>query len=90
MCSIVFGLSAKEVVKEFRAGERSVVVKGLSEKEVFADVMIFPVKFRLASNDLHALYTEIELNSKKIVAFLEKMGFDKKKLRLVLPILQIN
>lgn len=37
VCSIVFGVSANLAVKEFRAGERSVVVKGLSEKEVLAD-----------------------------------------------------
>ncbi len=34
-CSIVFGVGANLAVKEFRAGERSVVVKGLSEQEVF-------------------------------------------------------
>ena len=56
VCSIVFGISAKLAVQEFRSGERSVVVKGLSEKEVFADVMILPLRFRLANNDLHALY----------------------------------
>lgn len=46
-CSIVFGVGANLAVKEFRAGERSVVVKGLSEQEVFADVMILPLDFVL-------------------------------------------
>lgn len=85
VCSIIFGISAKGVVKEFRAGERSVVVKGLSEKEVAADVMILPLKFRLANNDLHALYTEAERSSKKIVEFLEKMGFNQDEITIGSP-----
>lgn len=84
-CSIVFGVGVNLAVKEFRAGERSVVVKGLSEQEVFADVMILPLRFRLANNDLHALYTEVERNSQKIVKFLEKMGFEKSEITIGSP-----
>ncbi|WP_290455725.1 SIMPL domain-containing protein [Helicobacter rodentium] len=85
LCSVIFGVSAKLAVQEFRAGERSVVVKGLSAKEVLADVMILPLKFRLANNDLHTLYADMERNSKKIVEFLEKMGFDKGEITIGSP-----
>ncbi|TLD85859.1 SIMPL domain-containing protein [Helicobacter sp. MIT 05-5294] len=83
--SAILGMGAKEAIKEFRAGERSVVVKGLSEKEVAADVMILPLKFRLANNDLHALYTEAERNSKKIVEFLQKLGFHSDEITIGSP-----
>ena len=45
ICSFILGISADKATKAFRAGERSVVVKGLSEREVQADVMIMPIRF---------------------------------------------
>lgn len=85
VCSVVFGSGVKSVVQELRAGERSVVVKGLSEKEVSADVMIIPFRFGVAGNDLQAIYAQVEYNSKKIVEFLRKMGFDKKDITIGSP-----
>jgi hypothetical protein len=55
--------------------ERTVVVKGLSEREVPADVAIWPIKFSAAGNDLEALYQEIARNNAVIIAFLREKGF---------------
>ena len=41
-------------------GERTVVVKGLSEKEVPANIVIWPIAFTEASNDLTELYEQIK------------------------------
>lgn len=58
-------------VKEY---ERSVTVKGLAEREVAADIVIWPIQFTEASNDLAKLYRDIETSTGKIRAFLLKHG----------------
>lgn len=58
-------------VKEY---ERSVRVKGLSEREFPADVVIWPIQFTVASNDLGELYRSIDQGASKIRQFLEGNG----------------
>jgi hypothetical protein len=65
--------SAALKVKEY---ERTVTVKGLSEREYEADIVIWPLKFTAASNDLQELYGSIESNTGKIKAFLESNGIE--------------
>lgn len=84
--SIVLGFSADRVMKSFKAGERSVVVKGLSEKEVQANVMILPIKFTRANNDLNALYKDLESDAQRVSTFLEQIGLNKKDIAFTPPI----
>ncbi len=60
-------------VKEY---ERSVTVKGLAEREYPADVVIWPIQFTVASNDLAALYETLALNSGHIRDFLKQGGIE--------------
>ena len=83
--SVVLGFSADRVMKDFKSGERSVIVKGLSEKEVQADVMIFPIIFSRANNDLNALYKELEADGEKVFEFLEKLGLAKEDMSFAPP-----
>ena len=85
VCSFVLGISADKATKVFRAGERSVVVKGLSEREVQADVMIMPIRFTRANNDLNTLYKDLESDSQKILEFLEGLGIDKNDVSFMPP-----
>ncbi|MEA3347469.1 MAG: SIMPL domain-containing protein [Pseudomonadota bacterium] len=52
--------------------ERSVKVKGLSEREYPADIVIWPIQFTAADNNLQTLYQTIEQNTDKIIVFLKK------------------
>ena len=61
---------------EFKQFDRSVTVKGLSEREYTADIVIWPIQFTAAGNDLESLYNSIELNTTKIVSFLGKKGIN--------------
>ena len=61
---------------EFKQFDRSVTVKGLSEREYTADIVIWPIQFTAAGNDLESLYNSIELNTIKIVSFLGKKGIN--------------
>ncbi len=85
ICSFILGISADKATKAFRAGERSVVVKGLSEREVQADVMIMPIRFTRTNNDLNTLYKDLESDSQKILEFLEGLGIDKNDVSFMPP-----
>lgn len=53
---------------------RTVSVKGLSEREVAADRVIWPLVFKEASNDLQSLYSSTEISNRKITQFLISNG----------------
>ena len=67
---IVLGWFIYAGIGRFSDRDRSVVVKGLSEREVVADQVIWPLAYRLAGNDLRSLYTEIERSNTVIMDFL--------------------
>ncbi|AFJ02249.1 protein of unknown function DUF541 [Methylophaga frappieri] len=50
--------------------ERSVTVKGLSEHEYEADIVIWPIQFTEADNDLNRLYQRMESGTRKVRDFL--------------------
>ena len=58
-------------VKEY---ERTVTAKGLSEREVPADVVIWPIAFTQAANDLEQLYLGMEQSVGKVTAYLSSKG----------------
>ena len=70
---------------EFKQFDRSVTVKGLSEREYNADIVIWPIQFTAAGNDLESLYNAIELNTTKIVSFLGKKGIKTDEITLSSP-----
>ena len=78
--AIFLGLSALgyllggSIVK-FKAFERSVSVKGLSEKELPADIALWPIQFTRASSDITQLYADLEQDTGEIVRFLKTNGF---------------
>lgn len=68
-----------------KALERTVTVKGLSERDVPANVAIWPIKFTAADNDLVALYAAIEKNNALIVEFLRRAGFADTEISVSAP-----
>ena len=71
---------------KFKEYERTVTVKGLSEKEFGADIVIWPIQFTAAGNNLEELYEAIDGNTTKISEFLAGKGVDKKKRYHLLPL----
>ncbi len=68
----VLGFLLGNAALEVKSMERSVRVKGLCEREYPADIVIWPIQFTVADNNLQDLYQTIENNSRKIVDFLKK------------------
>ena len=52
--------------------ERIVSVKGLSEREVKADVAVWPIRFNAGSQDLAQLYDTMQNNTQEIQTFVKK------------------
>lgn len=50
--------------------DRSVQVKGLSEREVDADLAVWPINISLTANDLNILSGDIEKQNKEVYDFL--------------------
>lgn len=68
-----------------KAMERVVTVKGLAEREVAADIAIWPITFNEAGNDLTQLYSAIERKSGMIITFLNNNGFADNELATSQP-----
>ena len=61
-------------IRHFKDTERVVTVKGLAEKEVMADRVIWPLSYKEVGNDMLALYNTMESANAKIVEFLKSNG----------------
>lgn len=72
---------------QFKEYERTVTVKGLSEREFPADIVIWPIKFTEASNDLGALYTQLETSNKRIRDYLLAAGIEESAISLDIPLI---
>jgi hypothetical protein len=68
-----------------KALDRSVTVKGLSEREVDADVVIWPIRFTAAGNDLTGLYDNLEASTVRIRDFLQGNGFSPDEITVSAP-----
>ena len=87
---IFLGLAAlgyliSETTLKVKGMDRTVTVKGLSEREVPADIAIWPIKFDEAGNDLEQLYADVRRKSDIIVAFLKKQGFTDAEITVSQP-----
>lgn len=71
-------------VKEY---ERTVTAKGLSEREYDADIVIWPIQFTEASNDLADLYNNIEAATREIQSFLAGRGVEPADITFSSPLI---
>lgn len=70
---------------KFKEYERTVTVKGLSERDVDADIVIWPIQFTAAGNNLEDLYEAIDGATNEIRGFLEGKGIDKDDISFTTP-----
>jgi hypothetical protein len=87
LCAGLIGLAhlATGAVMQVKALERSVTVKGLAEREVPADVAIWPIRFNEAGNELVPLYEAIQRQNALVIAFLREQGFEDAEISVSAP-----
>ncbi len=66
-----------------RAADRYVTVKGIAEREVQADIAIWPLRFNAADDDLAKAYQQLQQRLDAIRAFLGRQGFDPEQAELL-------
>ena len=89
---LALGLSALgyllgDAAIRFKAYERTVTVKGLSEREYPADIVIWPVQFTTVSNDLPNLYASLEKSAGQIRTYLLSTGIEDGEISLSVPLI---
>ncbi|GAB3097557.1 SIMPL domain-containing protein [Pseudomaricurvus hydrocarbonicus] len=81
----VLGYLLASAAIDYKLYERTVTVKGLSEREFSADVVIWPIQFNVASNDLTELYRELDRQASEIKIFLMANGIGEGDISQDLP-----
>lgn len=81
----VFGYLLAGAAIHFKEYERSVTVKGLSERELPADIVIWPIVFTETGNELGKLYVSVDASTGKIRDFLVAKGIEATEITASTP-----
>lgn len=79
------GVCIMNGLDSFANKNRVVSVKGLAEREVEADKVIWPLIYKQVGNDLTALYNQINNTNQAIVGFLKQKGLTDAEININAP-----
>lgn len=79
------GYLAGDGLVKSRLGDRSISVKGLSEREVKADLALWALRFVVTGNDLATTQADVKRNADIVNGFLKKHGFADEEIELQAP-----
>ena len=79
------GYCVREGAKIAGTDDATVNVKGLSEMEVPANKVIWPLMYKNLGNDLQALYGDIKKSNQTIVEFLKGKGISEEEISVNAP-----
>ncbi len=71
---VIMGLSIRSGIVRFKTLDRHITVKGLSEREVPANKVTWPLLYKELGNDPSAMYELIGQKNQKVVNFLKAAG----------------
>lgn len=80
------GYFVKGGIDNFASKDRAVVVKGLSEREVKADKVTWPIITTEVGNDVGELYTNISRKNAVVVRFLKRYGLTDSEINVNAPV----
>lgn len=79
------GSYLKEAAEVWQQAGRSVTVKGLAEREVPANVVLWPLHYSVAADELSAVQARLADDEATIRGFLEEHGFDAASISVTPP-----
>ena len=82
---VIMGSMLPKAVEKFRSYDRTVNVKGLCEKDVKADRVIWPIVYKVMANDIQSIYDQTDANNAAIMAFLTEGGIDPSAISVSVP-----
>lgn len=71
-----------DIQRKAKAYDRTVEVKGLAEREVKADLAVWPLEVNLANDDLQELNKEMKAQKERIRIFFIDLGFGENELSI--------
>lgn len=83
---IILGICIESGLDSISNKDRKVTVKGLSEREVEADKVTWPILTKEIGDDLPALYTRINSTTAKVKAFLKQNGVKDAEISVNAPV----
>ena len=81
----VLGNCVGDSIEQMADKDRYVTVKGLAEREVKANKVVWPLPYNCVSNNLDELYNSVEKNKNTILAFLNENGISGDEIILSAP-----
>ena len=82
---VVIGNMFPAAVAKYREADRTVSVKGLCEREVAADKVIWPIQYKSVGNDLNVVTAELESKNAAIIKFLVQGGVKESEITTSRP-----
>jgi hypothetical protein len=82
---VLLGIFLKNGIDNIAFKDRFVSVKGLAEKEVMANKVVWPLAYKDVGNDLVSLYNNIQNKNKAIVGFLKAKGINDTEIDVSSP-----
>lgn len=84
---VLTGLGIRSGIVKFKQLDRIVSVKGLAEREVKADKVIWPLTYKELGNDPSEMYAILENKNSKVVAFLKSAGIKDAEISVNPPLI---
>ncbi|HBK31082.1 MAG TPA: hypothetical protein DDZ78_05585, partial [Porphyromonadaceae bacterium] len=81
----LLGASIKSGIKLFSQRDRVVNVKGLAEREIPADKVIWPLAYKEVGNDLGVLYNNLSTKNQTVKSFLIANGIKEEEISISAP-----
>ena len=82
---VVMGSMLPKAVEKYRSYDRTVNVKGLCEKEVKADRVIWPIVYKVMANDIQSVYDQIDAGNDAVLSFLQSGGVNASEITVAVP-----
>ncbi|MEG1642851.1 MAG: SIMPL domain-containing protein [Bacteroidales bacterium] len=79
------GFAISYSIISFKNMSRTVNVKGLAEREVQADKVIWPLTYKEIGNDLVSIYNSVNYKNNIIVSFLKENGVEENEISISAP-----
>lgn len=82
---LAIGLGIRSGFRSMSSAQRTVSVRGLSEREVKADKVTWPIVYQIQGNQLPDLYDNVNLTNSKILSFLHDAGITDSEISINAP-----
>ncbi|NLD21446.1 MAG: SIMPL domain-containing protein [Bacteroidales bacterium] len=90
VAAIVLGTCFVSAIKTGKSFERTVTVKGLCEKEIKADRVIWPVSYVIGGDDLPSLNQNVKANNEAVISYLKQNGIKDDEISISAPSITDN